>query len=471
MSKDQPPRSTLDGFGAVDAATIKSIVAAASDIAILAGPDGRIEDVYAEPSILPDETARRWRGRRVGELVTVDSRDKVDELIADAASGAAPRWREINHVGGPDGEFPVRYSAVSTGDDGRVVLIGRDLRPISQIQSRLVQAQLTMEQDYERIRQIETRYRVLFETAEEALLIVSADTGRVIDANSAAARLLGREAGDLVGRSFANRLAPASREPFAEAIGKLRQNGRSHSLQVKAKAEDAALGLEILLFRSLDETLCLCRLTTQYAAGPDTDDVAHALGALFARTSDALVFTDASGQIQHANAAFLALANIAAGETIRNATLSDYLGRPEIDLKVMTTNARAKGRFSVYATTLRSAFSVVVPVEISTTFLKEGDREGFGFVLRNVSRAAPARGSGTAVSAEAVEHIIELVGSTPLKELVRGTSDVVEKLCIETAIRLTNNNRASAAEMLGLSRQSLYVKLRKYGLIARNGES
>ena len=29
---------------------------------------------------------------------------------------------------------------------------------------------------------------------------------------------------------------------------------------------------------------------------------------------------------------------------------------------------------------------------------------------------------------------------------------------------LAGNNRASAAEMLGLSRQSLYVKLRRYGI-------
>jgi DNA-binding NtrC family response regulator len=52
-----------------------------------------------------------------------------------------------------------------------------------------------------------------------------------------------------------------------------------------------------------------------------------------------------------------------------------------------------------------------------------------------------------------------------LKELVSATSDVVEKMCIETAVRLTGNNRVAAAEMLGLSRQSLYVKLRKYGLL------
>ena len=37
-------------------------------------------------------------------------------------------------------------------------------------------------------------------------------------------------------------------------------------------------------------------------------------------------------------------------------------------------------------------------------------------------------------------------------------------LCIEAALELTGDNRASAAEMLGLSRQSLYSKLRRFGL-------
>jgi DNA-binding NtrC family response regulator len=37
-------------------------------------------------------------------------------------------------------------------------------------------------------------------------------------------------------------------------------------------------------------------------------------------------------------------------------------------------------------------------------------------------------------------------------------------MCIEAALKLTGDNRATAAEMLGLSRQSLYVKLRRFGL-------
>jgi DNA-binding NtrC family response regulator len=42
---------------------------------------------------------------------------------------------------------------------------------------------------------------------------------------------------------------------------------------------------------------------------------------------------------------------------------------------------------------------------------------------------------------------------------------VIERLSIEAALKITGDNRASAAEMLGLSRQSLYVKLRRYGMM------
>ena len=51
-----------------------------------------------------------------------------------------------------------------------------------------------------------------------------------------------------------------------------------------------------------------------------------------------------------------------------------------------------------------------------------------------------------------------------VQEIVSQTTDVIERMCIETAIELTGNNRAAAAEMLGLSRQSLYVKLHKFGI-------
>ena len=48
--------------------------------------------------------------------------------------------------------------------------------------------------------------------------------------------------------------------------------------------------------------------------------------------------------------------------------------------------------------------------------------------------------------------------------LVRDTIDLVERHFIEAALQLTGDNRTTAAEVLGLSRQTLYVKLRRHGL-------
>jgi len=58
----------------------------------------------------------------------------------------------------------------------------------------------------------------------------------------------------------------------------------------------------------------------------------------------------------------------------------------------------------------------------------------------------------------------ELVGRVPLKDMVREATDWIEKLSIEAALIVTGDNRASAADMLGFSRQSLYIKMRRYGL-------
>ena len=48
------------------------------------------------------------------------------------------------------------------------------------------------------------------------------------------------------------------------------------------------------------------------------------------------------------------------------------------------------------------------------------------------------------------------------------TTDIIERLCIEAALKLTDDNRASAAEILGLSRQGLYSKLKRFGIEDKN---
>jgi DNA-binding NtrC family response regulator len=86
------------------------------------------------------------------------------------------------------------------------------------------------------------------------------------------------------------------------------------------------------------------------------------------------------------------------------------------------------------------------------------------FIVREVlSTSGSSRSNSSQTITKNKDEITakELVGSATLKEIVTDTTDVIEKICIEAALEITNNNRAAAADLLGLSRQSLYVKLSK----------
>jgi transcriptional regulator PpsR len=180
---------------------------------------------------------------------------------------------------------------------------------------------------------------------------------------------------------------------------------------------------------------------------------------------DCLVVTDLEGRVISANMAFIELAQLTTEEQVRGETLDRWLGRTGVDLSVMVSNLRQRGAVRLFATTLRGEYGAITDVEISATMVPHGDHPFLGFTIRDVGRRL--NGHDTRATRElprSVGQLTELVGRVPLKDIVGETTDLIEQLCIEAALELTRDNRASAAEMLGLSRQSLYVKLRRYGL-------
>ena len=54
---------------------------------------------------------------------------------------------ELNHADDDVREFPVRYTLRALDDSDQVLMMGRDLRPIAEMQQQLVKAQLALEQD------------------------------------------------------------------------------------------------------------------------------------------------------------------------------------------------------------------------------------------------------------------------------------------------------------------------------------
>ncbi|MDP3318491.1 MAG: helix-turn-helix domain-containing protein, partial [Bosea sp. (in: a-proteobacteria)] len=106
----------------------------------------------------------------------------------------------------------------------------------------------------------------------------------------------------------------------------------------------------------------------------------------------------------------------------------------------------------------------VEAVELSAVTAWAGESGSVGLIIRSKGAQAAMPQQRGAALPRSVEQLAQLVGNVPLKDIVRETSDVIERLCIESALDLSRNNRAASAQMLGLSRQSFYAKLRRHGL-------
>ena len=186
---------------------------------------------------------------------------------------------------------------------------------------------------------------------------------------------------------------------------------------------------------------------------------------------DGLVITQHDGRVVRANLAFLEMAQLNSAEQSRGELLDRWLGRAGIDFSVALANLRQNGSIRLFSTGLRGEYGAMAEVEVSAVALADNeDKPGFGFAIRNVEKRLSAATASERELPRSVAQLTELIGRVPLKDLVREATDVIEKLSIEAALELTGDNRASAAEMLGLSRQSLYVKLRRFGLAEHAAE-
>jgi transcriptional regulator PpsR len=177
----------------------------------------------------------------------------------------------------------------------------------------------------------------------------------------------------------------------------------------------------------------------------------------------AFVVLDTDGRILDTNAAFLDMLGLPSAAQARGQMLTRWLGRANVDANVLYSNLREHGTVRDFATVMQGEYGTAEDVEISGAAVGSGATLCFGLIIHSL---AHRRGTKPAVGdpARTADQLAELVGRMPLKELVRETTEITERLCISTALKLTGDNRAAASQMLGLSRQSLYDKLRRYNM-------
>lgn len=457
------PNEVLDS---VDVNAAVSLVAYSADVVFVLDTNGTIHDVVNAEKIGIEDCSsllnKKWM-----DTIAIDSHPKVHALLDAAATEGAQKWRQINQLL-PDGKsLPILFSTVHLPKQKKVLAIGRDLRNISALQQRLVEAQQEIERDYTRLHAIENRYSQLFNITDQAYLLIDSQTLRIIEANKASGTLLG-DSKKLVGKAIADLFSKADQETIQDYFADFKIGNLQQNRVVRLQNSVDEVEISSALLREGRQSVYLVSLNplSVNAANINYGEQSALVLKAIEESSDAFVVTNLQGLILSSNKAFVQMTHSAQAEYVIGKSLEQWLGRSTIDLRIILNTLREHGAIKNYATTITSDDgSSPIEAEISGVDVRSHNPSAFAFSIRSISKRVAQAGPTPSNIEKNARHLTELVGKVPLKEIVTETTDIIEKLCIISALELTMSNRASAAELLGLSRQGLYIKMRRFGII------
>lgn len=457
-------RTPEDWFTGVDAKGAAALLSAPADITLIVNREDVVIDLAAGGEEGADLGFESWFGKPWADRLVPDSREKARQLVEEADAVGQSRRREINHRA-PDGtSVPASCTGVRLRS-GLVAVFCRDLGGVSRLQQRMIDIQRSMERDYGRLRSAETRYRLLFQLSTETMLVVDAASGRVEEANPAAGYLFGIEPSRLQDRPFRDLFEPDSAPAVDALVSAARALGRAEDTLLNRAGAGLPVVAAASLFRQDGQPLLLVRLSA-HEGHSDAPVVRAALTsqAILHRLPEAFAVVDGEGHLMDANAAFLDLAGLAAFAPLKGSSIGRWLGRPGIDLDLLLASVREHGAVRDFASLVRGELGGTEDVDVTAVAATDAPDPAVGILMRPVRRRGGQAFARQAGLSPSVENLTQLVGTMPLKDLVRETTDMIEQMCIEAALKLTDDNRASAAQILGLSRQSLYAKLHRFGL-------
>ena len=449
--------SIVTSLAAVPGAELRraagAIVEGAADITLLVDGSGVIRSAAFSDRVGRIDVAT-VEGMAVSAVVERRDHAALEALIA-AVAEASDGAIELRHLPPVPATGPVRYTALRC-EDGAVLLVGRVVQDAGGPAGE--PSALIAERGAGRRRAVEAHYQALFETAVEAVVIVSPASGLVEEANPRALAILAAAPDaepDIVGRRLAEIVDRDDAARLDRQLTLARDGGEFPPVRVRLAGSGRTVGLDGRVFRAFDRTQLMLRVVEPGAGSAYQRSPAIALVARLVREShDALALTDSAGRVIWTNRAFDTLAKGLHGRTL--AELTEF-SAPALDAILL--GARERGRISLADARLHLDARRPAEGRLTVIALPEDCAAGFGLVFRPAEKlaATPDEFSSTSeIGAEA--------GAT-LKELLRDATDVIERSCIDAALKLTGGNRAAAAKVLGISRQSLYVKMRHFGLI------
>jgi len=463
--------NTSNSIDSIDSAMAADLVSHVADTVFVMDQNGIIEDVLNTHtpgfSHLKQMIGKSWI-----ESSTPESRKKIEALLSPEDSENQQKWRQINLSIPNNPDLPLMVSVLHLKKDNKILGIGRDIRNLANLQQRLVEAQQAIETDYLRLRFAEARYRQLFDLSINAHVIIDGSTFKIIEANSVAQNLMAEKGRRMLGRSMAEFVDMNDFTQLQELLNASRNINTPKKAGVKLAKNGTLAEITVNFLREENQTvfliniLPLSQIREDLKVDPNNERMLNAIQF----STDAFVITDLEGKIITSNQTFLEMTQVEKASDLQDEPIDNWLGRASIDLRVILNNLKDKNSIKHYITSIVPHGNASgMEVEVSAVKVVNDLESYIGFSIRHIGQRLSQRSQATSDLKQTATKLTELVGRVPLKDIVSETTDMIEKMCIMSALELTMNNRVSASEMLGLSRQSLYIKMRRFGITDPSG--
>lgn len=456
-------------LNALDINLAAELLAYSVDLVLIIDQSGVIERCIDGSKPVSSNTSALV-GKKWLDTVAIDSQPKVNALLRTSEDQDEQKWRQVNQEVDGSTSLPIQFSTIFFAKQNKLVAIGKDLSGISSLQQKLVESQQEIERDYANLHAIQNRYLQLFNSIDQAYLIVDSQTLKIVEVNKSAGFLVG-DLKKVQGKLFVN-LFPAKDH---EAIQSYLLESKSGILQssIQTTLENLKENVEIssTILREGNQNVCLVSIKpkSQTANLGTVNEQSALLSQAMEDFQDGFIVCSSNGVILTTNNTFVSMSQSTQKEGILGKSLEIWLGRASVDLKIILGTVREHGSIKDYASTITADDgSSPIEVRISAVGFNSSKLSLVAIGIHQISKASTQTADKPDSLGKNAKELTQLVGKVPLKQIVTETTDIIEKLCILAALDLTMTNRASAAELLGLSRQGLYIKMRRFGIVDSN---
>ncbi len=434
---------------------------------------GTLKQLIFSSGTYPEFDCRLIPGVSLYSLASNESHVKLESVLANSPcqeqlshpANQQSTWRQINFVQTDANDLPVRISGCQP-EKNTILIAAQSQKDLATSQQRLIKTQFTLQNDLSRLGDATQQYNLIFDLCSDAMMRIDPFTQRVLEANKAARRLFEIGESMVINSPLATMFDDDSSELLRVMFEQTRATGEAHELVATLAGNGQTVEVSLAYMHSSATPSIFARITPhkdEYEVDNTYSELK--LIQLLKFTPDALVFCGPDGKIKSANQTFASFVQAPSVTLLKNTYLEDWMSRGSLDQTLLIEQLKEADQIDKFTTELIGRQGTTVPIELSGARTSERQDADFVLLIRSIAGRIESDSDTDMCVSPSAQSLKQLVGRIPLKELVRESTDMIEKLCIETALDMTRDNRASAANILGVSRQALYVKLRRLNML------